>query len=171
MFRTAQKYISLIIWMLLLAACSGSSQGDPTRPPASLSSDLEVARATLSEYFDDLAFGNYAAAADRYGGELNQLADWNPDIDPSNHSALFEAACTRQLQCLPVRSIVYASQVGDGSFTFTLEFSNADGSLFVLGPCCGANETEMPPVSQFDCPVEKSSAGDYKVMCLPVYVP
>jgi hypothetical protein len=33
--------------------------------------------------------------------------------------------------------------------TFTVEFTNDDGSLFVLGPCCGATEMEMSPKTQF----------------------
>jgi len=34
------------------------------------------------------------------------------------------------------------------SYVFQVKFNNPDGSLFILGPCCGASETGMPPVSQ-----------------------
>jgi hypothetical protein len=48
---------------------------------------------------------------------------------------------------------------------------SSDGSLFVLGPCCGANETEMPPVSQFEYKVTRDASGQFVVMDLPPYVP
>ena len=60
----------------------------------------------------------------------------------------------------------------DGSiFTFTVTFRNRDGSTFVLGPCCGADATEMPPVSEFEYHVELTNSGDFRVLDLPVYVP
>lgn len=171
MLKSLYRHLALCMWTLLLAACAGRLQIEPTRTPASPSSDLEAARETLRVYFDALNTGDYDTASDLYGGELDLLAEWNPDVDPATPAMLFEALCSRQLMCLPVRSIVYANETGERSFQFTLEFSNPDGTLFVLGPCCGASETEMPPVSQFDCTVEKTSKGEYKVGCLPVYVP
>jgi hypothetical protein len=165
------KHLPMLIGSIFLAACIGNPQADPTKTQASPSNDLQDAQESLFSYFEELTNGDYTAAADRYGGELEMLRDWNADIDPADLPALFEAACSRQLQCLPVHSIVYARQVDENNFRFNLEFTNSDGSVFVLGPCCGASETEMPPVSRFDCSVEKRGAEDYKVMCLPVYVP
>jgi hypothetical protein len=74
------------------------------------------------------------------------------------------------LQCLEVRSAKFEQQVGD-SYIFQVEFSNADGSLFVLGPCCGSNATEMPPVSQFEYTVMRNPDGKFVVMNMPPYVP
>lgn len=162
---------ALLALALTLNACTGSSPVEPSRTPVSPSAAIEVARETLVSYFRDLHTGDYAAAAGRYGGELGALVAWNPDVDPSDPAALLEAVCTRQLQCLPVRSIASANQVDETSFEFKIEFSNPDGSLFVLGPCCGATKTEMPPISQFDCTVKKRGVQDYEVMCLPVFVP
>jgi hypothetical protein len=169
-----KKTASLLLqWTFAFAigACSHSTQAQPTRTPASPSAEIEAARETLTAYFDELYSGEYASAASRYGGELTTLIDSNPDVDPADASALFEAACTYQLRCLPVRSIVFARQIDTATFEFSVEFSNPDGSLFILGPCCGATETEMPPISQFDCAVEKTGAGKFEVLCLPVYVP
>jgi hypothetical protein len=156
---------------LILTGCRSATGTAPTNTPASPSQDIEVATETLLTFFENLHTGNFEAGAAKYGGDFNVLTGWNPDVDASDPAALFEAACTRQLQCLPVRELILATQIDASIFNFIVEFSNPNGSLFILGPCCGATETEMPPVSQFDCSVEKFSEGDYRVMCLPVYVP
>jgi hypothetical protein len=59
----------------------------------------------------------------------------------------------------------------DGTVTVDVEFSLPDGTLFVLGPCCGATETEMPPVSSFAFRVQRQPDGAYAVLDLPPYVP
>ena len=68
------------------------------------------------------------------------------------------------------KSATLQEQVGD-SYIFQVEFNNPDGSLFVLGPCCGADETEMPPVSQFEYTVSRKAEGKFVVMNTPPYVP
>ena len=137
--------------------------------PAARGSDL--ARQALEDFFSALNRADYAVADALYGGSYETLTGNNPDVDPDDHSTLWERGCTQNgLQCLTVRSATLKEQ-GDEGFVFTVEFNNPDGSLFVLGPCCGASETEMPPVSQFEFRVEKSAEGDYLVMDLPVYVP
>ena len=73
-------------------------------------------------------------------------------------------------KCLLARIAIFKELRGD-KYVFQVEFSNPDGSLFVLGPCCGANETEMPPVSQFEYTVTKIAEGEFVVMNLPPYVP
>ena len=99
------------------------------------------------------------------------MASQNPDIDPQNHQALWQNACTiNGLQCLLVRTATLKEQKGD-EFIFMVEFNNPDGNLFVRGPCCGATETEQPPVSKFEFTVQKMTDGQFKVMTPPVYVP
>ena len=58
----------------------------------------------------------------------------------------------------------------DETFVFTVEFSNPDGSRFVLGPGCGVSATEMPPVEQFTYRVAHQD-GQYRVLDMPVFVP
>jgi hypothetical protein len=114
---------------------------------------------------------DYAEAVPLYGGEYEQLQVFNPEIDPNDKLALWTWVCDNQLlQCLEVRSVTFKEQVGD-SYIFQVEFNNADGSLFVLGACCGANETEMPPVSQFEFRVARTADGKFVVMNTPPYVP
>ena len=113
----------------------------------------------------------YAEATQLYGGEYEQLQVFNNEIDPMDHVALWTWVCNNQLlQCLEVRSATFKELRGD-SYVFQVEFNNSDGSLFVLGPCCGANETEMPPISQFEYMVSRNMDGRFVVMNTPPYVP
>ena len=114
---------------------------------------------------------NYAEAAPLYGGEYETLQASNPGIDPNDQIALWTWACDHQLlQCLEVRSATFKELRGD-SYVFQVEFSNPDGTLFVRGPCCGATETEMPSVSQFEFRVSRTEDGKFLVMDTPPYVP
>ena len=106
-----------------------------------------------------------------YGGDYEQLQIFHPSADPADHAALWSWSCEKAgLQCLKVRVATFKILQGD-THVFQVEFSNADGSLFVLGPCCGADETEMPPVSQFEYRVGRESDGSFRVIDLPPYTP
>ncbi len=143
------------------------TQASVTPNPA----DLEAARTTLLTYFDLLSTGRYAEATAYYGRGYEVLIGYNPSIDPTDHAALFQAACTFSgLQCLPIRNVVHAAQLSPGDFRFTVEFQNADGGLFALGPCCGADPGEAPPQTQFDFTV-KRVGDEFLVQELPVYMP
>lgn len=134
-------------------------------------STASEARDVLIDFLTLLHNKNYAEAAPLYGGEYEALQVFNPELDPTDHVALWTWVCENKLlQCLEVRSTEFLHQEGD-TYVFQVEFTNADGSLFVLGPCCGANETEMPPVSQFEFTVTRNSDGKFVVMNTPPYVP
>ena len=114
---------------------------------------------------------NYVEAVPIYGGEYEALQVFNPQIDPEDHVALWAWACDNQLlQCLEVRSATFKELRGD-TYIFQVEFNNPDGSLFVRGPCCGATETEMPSVSQFEFRVSRDSDQKFVVLDIPPYVP
>ena len=156
MKRTA----GLFVLTALLASCA-----------ASLTADTQTAKQTLIAYFDFLSRGEYTAVDALYGGDYEGLASLNPVLNPADHAALWENGCQiNGLQCLAVRSTTLKEQQGR-VFTFLVEFNNAAGSLFVLGPCCGASETEMPPESIFEFRVIKTVGGHFKVLDLPVFVP
>lgn len=189
-----QVLILLIIFGLLGAACAPSTSVpstqtsvDSTTDPCKLSAEEcktltpipsaeneMLARAVLVAFFDALNGGWYAEAAVQYGGSYEGLVDMNPDVDPTDHAALLERACTTNgFQCLRVKEIVQQVQDSPDSYTFTIEFLNPDGSLFVRGACCGASETDMPPQSRFDVVVMSvPQAGNaLRVQNLPIYVP
>lgn len=133
----------------------------------------QAARQVLLAYFSALRGGRYAEAARVYGGSYETLIEQNPQIDPQSHAALLEAACTvNGFQCLQVRNARLQEHPAQaGEYRFAVEFSSADGELFVLGPCCGAADTESPPQSEFVFTVARAGEGAYQVRELPVYTP
>lgn len=167
------KYPLLIFVMILLVACAPQPVAPTATQPelTTLPSTVSEAYQVLIDFLTLLHTRNYADAAPLYGGEYEQLQVFNPEIDPNDRVALWSWACDNGLlQCLEVRSGTFQEIVGD-SYIFQVEFNNPDGSLFVLGPCCGANETEMPPVSQFEFTVTRNADGRFVVMNTPPYVP
>ena len=157
--------------LIFLASCAAQPINTPQPTQTSPSPEEIKAVHALATFLRLLHDKNYADAVPLYGGEYEALQVFNPEIDPSDHVALWTWACENQLlQCLAVRSAELSHQEGD-TYVFQVEFNNPDGSLFVLGPCCGANETEMPPASQFEYTVTKNAEGKFVVMNLPLYVP
>ena len=141
-------------------------------PAAETASQPEAAQQALIEYFALLHDGRYQEAAGLYGGTYDVLASWNPEQEPADHAALLESGCTRNgLRCLEVLEATSLPGSSPTHFVFDVQFRNDDGSLFVLGPCCGATATEMPPQDTFAITVETTTDGRLVVMELPVYVP
>lgn len=146
------------IFLAIAAACSAALQ------------ESEKGRQALMEFFTALHEERYAQAAEMYGGSYEALVGLNPGIDPNDHSALWMQGCqVNGFHCYPVRSATFKEQSED-TFIYTVEFAGTDGGRFVLGPCCGASETEMPPQYQFEYQVVKQG-GSYLVVDPPVYVP
>jgi hypothetical protein len=163
----------VIPWLCLLLLFTGCTPKVATLTPTSLPSTASEAQTALIKFFELLNSKKYADADLLYGGDYEQLEVFSPDTNPapSGHAKLWADACQLAgLQCLEVRSATFKNLQGD-TYIFQVEFSNPDGSLFVLGPCCGANETEMPPVSQFEYAVGRNADHQYVVMNLPPYVP
>jgi hypothetical protein len=169
-----RKQFLLLFVTILLAGCIAQpiTPAPTTQPaPTSLPSAAGDAQEVLVNFLTRLHTKNYAEAVSLYGGEYEQLQVFNTEIDPNDHLALWTWACDQQLlQCLGVRSTTFQELSGT-AYIFQVEFNNPDGSLFVLGPCCGANETEMPPVSQFEFTVTRNAEGKFVVLNTPPYVP
>ncbi len=163
--------ILILLLALALVGCAPQSVNTPNPTQTTLPSTMNEAHDVLVNFLTLLHTKNYQDAAPLYGGEYDQLQVFNTEIDPSDHVALWTWACDNHLlQCLEVRSTTF-KELSGGSYIFQVEFSNPDGSLFVLGPCCGSNETDMPPVSQFEFTMSRNAEGKYVVMNTPPYVP
>ena len=161
--------ITRVLLIVLLAGCTPSPV--ITEQPTTLPSPADEARQTLTGFFELLNAKKYAEADSLYGGSYEQLQIFQADADPSDHAALWAGSCENSgLQCLKVRSAVFKLLQGD-THIFQVEFSNPDGILFVLGPCCGADETEMPSVSQFEYRVARNADEKFTVLDLPPYTP
>jgi hypothetical protein len=140
-----------------------------TPPPGA--SDLVIARQTLIRFFTFLHDGLYGEAAALYGGSYEDLPVVRDDLPPTSEdkALVWESEC-ELLQCLLISRVVEETQVSPDEYRFVVEFMNEDGTLFVLGPCCGATEAEMPPVWQWLYSVKRVD-GQFKVMEAPVFVP
>jgi hypothetical protein len=183
--------VNKLIFLLcvFLAGCAFARGNGPTPLPAepdflapgdalpspsgpTLDANAAEARDVMLRFFTALNAGDYATAVSLYGGSYETHTTWNLDIPTTDLTALWQRACEQNgLQCLPVREVVSEEQISANVMKFIVHFRNPDSSLFVLGPCCGENETTMPPVSKFECNVARTSSGDFKVLCLPPYVP
>ena len=160
-----------IIWLCLLILLTGCAPKVATLTPTSLPSTANEAQDTLIKFFDLLNAKQYADADTLYGGDYEQLKIFSSDSNPSDHAKLWADACQLAgLQCLKVRTATFKNLQGD-TYVFQVEFSKPDGSLFVLGACCGSDATEMPPVSQYEYHVTRNTNGKFLVMELPPYVP
>ena len=167
------KRLILLLTAIVLASCAAPPVNPPLTQPVltSLPSTAGEAQDALVNFLTLLHTAKYTQAVPLYGGDYEALKVFNPEIDPKDPAALWMWSCDHQLlQCLEVRSVTFEQLVED-AYIFQVEFSNPDGSLFVLGPCCGATETEMPPVSQFQFTVIRNADGRFVVMNTPPYVP
>jgi hypothetical protein len=133
--------------------------------------EIDSARQSLLDFFSLLHDHQFDKAMNYYGGEYEELRYFNPDVPSHYRDALLRQACTvNGYLCMEVKSILHEEQLDELTYSFTVEFQNEDGSLFILGPCCGASEEEMPPKSEFQYMVIFRE-GKYQVMSLPVFVP
>ncbi len=133
---------------------------------------LKQAQAALETFITLLNAEDYTGAAQWYGGDYLVLQDQHWNIDPLDHAGLFHNACQiTGYRCYKLKRIVSAQIAGPGHFTFEVEFQNPDGSLWVMGPCCGGDATRFPPKSRFTYDVVLDCQGRYWVLDLPIYIP
>lgn len=133
---------------------------------------VELARQSLIQFFEYLSDGMYGQAAGLYGGTYEVMISQNDDIEPEDRIALWDRACTvNGAQCLRVRNATLLEQASPTEYVFVVEFERDDGTLFVQGPCCGADETQEPPRSQFPYRVARHQNGAFLVLDMPVYLP
>ncbi len=133
---------------------------------------MQAAKQALSAYFEALMKADYPTVINRYGGSYEKLIGMNPDVASDDLLALWTRACQQNgFVCnLTVKNWVHTAQLSDDEFRFTVELQNPDGTLFIWGPCCGAEVEDLPPMTQFDFIVKR--VGDkFVVQTLPIYVP
>ena len=150
-----------------LAACRPTPPGTPS---AASAQDLQWAEEGLTGFFGDLAEGRYAHATAFFAGPTQQLAEYNPDVDPQDITALLERYCkVNGGTCLPIKSIARRDAPAADTFVFVVEFLNPDGSTFVRGPCCGSEDMSETR-RQWEYTVLVVD-GQFRVFKLPPYVP
>ena len=159
-----KNMVFILLILTVLVACSPI--------PHRQSTNLQTAQDCLESFFSLLSFGAYEQAAFLYGGSYEELRNMNPVIPADEYATLWENACTTNgYQCLPIRQVLQAYEDESGIFHFLVEFKgHADDELLSVGPCCGADATQMPPRSQFEYTVIRRQ-GKYLVQELPVFIP
>jgi hypothetical protein len=154
--------------LCLLAACAPT----PALSAATSTPIPELAQAedALTGYFAALAEGRFAEAANVYAGPVASLQANNPDVNPADHASLLERYCTQNGGvCLPVGTYVEGEAPARDTFVFVVQFANPDGTTFVIGPCCGEEDTGQR-TRDFTYTVLLLE-GEYQVFKLPPYVP
>lgn len=127
----------------------------------------EEAGNALISFFANLSAGNYAAAADQFGGDMSEYA--REPMQGESEQAYWEYVC-EFLWCLPIAEITDVEQVSAEEYLFHAIFVMPDGRRFEIGACCGADPAANPPVWQFAYPVQKID-GIWKVMRGPLFTP
>ena len=164
--------LALLAVALLLGACRPQAAGTTPTPNLAPSDDAAVAVDALVTFFDHLQEGSYAAAAGYYGGSYEVLQGYNPDVGPDDYATLWRNACSvNGISCLKTGKLTLVDRSREGEYVFGVEFRTREGELFVLGPCCGADETEQPPVSVFPIRVVRGDDGRYRVVDIPPFTP
>jgi len=154
------------------AACSPAAADATPTPNRSPSDDEASAVDALYAFFDALAGGNYAGATELFGGSYEVLRGYNPTVAAYDFATLWRNGCSiNGLNCLQAGKVTLVDRPAPGVYVFDVEFQTREGELFVLGPCCGATETEQPPLSVFPIRVAGGEDGRYRVLDLPPYTP
>ena len=167
-----KRMIYFFVLIVILGSSTLFSCSNPISNSApEITGNLEDARTALINYLSALNQADYSEAARYFGGDPEILRAYNPDVAPTDLETLLKRACELNgFQCMQLKNIVSETRVDEESFLFTVEYQTKMNELFVLGPCCGATEDEMPSVSQFQIRVKFQDQA-YFVMDLPPYVP
>jgi hypothetical protein len=153
----------LFFSVILLASCSN--------PSVNNEKELATAQTTLESFFTLLAHGAYEQAAGLYGGDYEGLRRMNPAIPADDYASQWKNGCASNgYQCLEIKNVLKANMDDQGIFHFIVEFNLGNGNLLVVGPCCGADATQMPPLTQFEFTVRRNK-GVFLVQEPPVFVP
>ena len=165
-----------IIVLIVLALTIGliACQPATAAPTANLapSDDEALAVDALFTFFDKLQAGDYDQVAQYFGGSYDVLTGYNPAVAADDVATLWRNGCSiNGLNCLAARRVTLADRPAEGEYLFNVEFTTREGELFVQLPCCGADETQQPPISVFSIRVARGEDGRYRVIDLPPYTP
>jgi len=163
-------YFSLITTLVFFVASCTAQQS--MLPSANTSSEEQLALEFLVNFLASLHNGKYAEAAQLYGGSYETMIDQNPSVNPNDHAALMQNACILNgMQCLQVKSANLEKIVSKTEFVFKVDFLKDDGMLFELEACCGGDEADFSPQSEFYFTVIKVDNHKFTSMDTPPFSP
>jgi hypothetical protein len=154
--------------IVVLTGCSNTSN------KINEQDDLSIAENALISFFDHLDSQNFEKALELF--ELNHSADsWEgleifslPE-ERDNRAQVLKNYCAATGTCLKAM-VIDTIKENEETYNLLVQFKRADGSIFILGPCCGATEEEMPSQKEFNFKVKKIN-NEFKVITTPIYVP
>ncbi len=122
--------------------------------------DAHNANTVLAQFLGLLSEGTYQGAVFGYGGDYDQLREWNHGVDPNDFAQLWKNGCEMNgLQCLKVENQSITSHPDADTFIFTVTFLNAEGSRFT-----------SRGQSEFSFTVTRAANDLFQVQTMPVYV-
>jgi len=167
-------WLALFVFAVVItsATCTPAAAGVTPTLNLSPSDDEALAVDALYAFFDALEGGNYAGAAELFGGSYEVLRGYNPTVAADDFATLWRNGCSiNGLNCLKAGKVTLADRPAAGKYVFNVEFQTREGELFVVEPCCGATETDQTPLSVFPILVARGEDGRYRVLDLPPYTP
>ena len=156
--RINEAFSFVPVGYILMASCI----------PAEAQNEQSKAETAMRVFLNALANQDYSTAAKVYGGDYEELVQWNPDVAHTDYEALWQRGCKQNgLMCLKLKDIVKVEQ-SNSLFIFTVTFETADGKVFETSGCCGEIQKSN---SEFLISVRTDNFGAYKVISGLPYVP
>ena len=165
------KKIVLLIGVFLFLSSCGTSALNLNENKENIPNEAEIAENTLTAFFENLSKNEFSKAINFFSpndSDWENLKVYN-EPNETDKVKMIENYCKATTTCLEAE-ILETAKISEDEYRMIVRFLNKDGGIYVLGPCCGATEEEMPPQNEFDFTVKKIN-GSFKVITPPVYVP
>jgi hypothetical protein len=126
----------------------------------------------LTQYFNLLADGSYAQAAglmawDAQHAYLDNIKSKLPNLDLGDLPAVLKELCNDPVYpCLPVKDVLYRSQLAEGDFRFVINFRASDGNVAPWPLCKNISMSEdcTHRNGMFVYEVIKKADGSFSIM-------
>lgn len=166
--------ICFIFLGLTLSGCNNISQNENTNQNIQEKDGFKKAELALVSFFSYLSDQKFEKALTLFELEDSTnswegLESFSLPEDRNNKAKVIERYCEATRTCLKAKVIETKKETSD-TYNLLVQFLNIDGSIFVLWPCCGASEQEMPSQDKFNFKVKKIN-NIFKVTTAPIYVP
>jgi len=136
--------------------------------PDKAQNEQSKAETAMHSFLDALVNRDYSTAVQFYGGDYEELVQWNPDVIPTDYQSLWQRGCEQNgLVCLKLKDVIKVEK-NNSLFIFTVTFETTDGKVFETSGCCGQTQKST---SEFLITVKADNSGIYKVISGLPYVP
>ncbi|RJR31636.1 hypothetical protein C4569_01600 [Candidatus Parcubacteria bacterium] len=173
LFTAALLFIGLVVSGCTLLKDNNNGQQNKADRIVSAQDEITQAQEALITFFKYLSRQDFESALTLFEPDEENSWEWIANFtieeDRNNKAEVLKNYCEAVGTCLEVK-IIEAKKEVDDVYNLVVQFQKPDGGVFVLGPCCGATEEEMPPQNKFNFTVKKINSV-FKVTTAPVYRP